>query len=103
MTDSQRDISFNEQLTELKSDINDELIAVRSVLRLVAAECELDPAEDDTVLVEIQKVGTHLWSAWDKLCGTFSEVSEKIGDIIGEYHKTATKHQDNASNMNTSL
>lgn len=103
MTESQRDISFDENLKELKTDINDELVAVRSVLRLVTEECEIDPAEDDTVLVEIQNVGTHLWSAWDKLCGTFSEVSERIGDIVGEYHKTATKHQDNASNMNTSL
>lgn len=98
------DISFEEQqLQDLKSDIDSELIAVRGILRQVADECNSDPAEDDTVLVGIQKIGDDMRTAWNGLCDAFDKVSHKIGDLFAGYNKTANTQRENADSMNRSL
>lgn len=104
MGDSGMDISLEEQrLNDLKNEINAELIAVRGILRNVANECDSDPSEDDTILVEIQKVGNDMRSAWGNLCDAFQSVTNKITDILSGYNKTATTHSENAGNISRSL
>ena len=104
MFDSGMDISLDEQrLDDLKNEINTELIAVRGILRNVAAECDKDPAEDDTILVEIQKVGNDMRTAWGNLCDAFQSVTDKITEIIGGYNKTATEQSENAGSISRSL
>ena len=103
MADNNMDISFEEhKLSELKNEINAELSSVRRVLQQVAEECEKNP-EDDTILLEIQKVGKELEGAWDNLCNTFDKVTVKMGELFSGYNKTATDQKNNAQDMNRGL
>lgn len=98
------DISFEEaKLQALKDDIDRELVAVRTLLMQVAAECESDPAEDDTVLIAIQKIGNEMHEAWGNLCDAFDKVSKKITDIFTGYNETATTQSNNADSMDRHL
>lgn len=104
MSDSNLDIAWKEtELVWLRGAIDTEIDHVNQVLERVADVCGSDPAEDDTILVGIQKVGEDMRTKWTDMCGTFKEISNKIQDIFTNYHNTGQKFGDQADNMSRSL
>ena len=104
MSDNNLDIAWKEiELVQLRGAIDTELNHVKAVLERVSNICDSDPAEDDTILVGIQKIGGDMRQKWDDMCGTFSDISKTIGDIFNSYSTTAKNCKDPADEVSREL
>ena len=104
MSDSNLDIAWNEaELVWLRGAIDTEIEHVHEVLERVADICSNDPAEDDTILVGIQKAGNEMREKWKDMCGTFKDISNRIQEIFNNYHSAGQTFGKQADDMSRSL
>ena len=84
MADRQFDVALAKSW---EKEVRQELNAVSSLLGRVESECQSDPAEDDTILLDIQEKGQMMSNATKELSKQFNAAMDALTKIIAQWSK----------------
>ena len=94
------DLTFKEAEARMwEKSVKQELQASSLVLARVHVDCACDPAEDDDILVAVQKAGKAMETAWDNMKKQFENASEQLNKVIDDYAKAVAKGVDAVKNF----
>ncbi len=89
------DLTFKEAEARMwEKSVRQELANCNQVLARVDSDCACDPAEDDDILVAVQKAGKGMEDAWNKMKKTFEDASDSLEKVIDDYAKAVAKGVD---------
>ena len=90
------------ELRNLKTEIQQELTQVETLLNSVNAACEELPM-DDPIMAAIEEAGGELHEKWGQLCETFHSVGETLDGVISNVEAAIERIVDQFKGMNKGL